>query len=43
MHRIRMLDGFNEGWIRFESEDAHIRKGNVTLEDVIRQLVGSAE
>jgi len=43
MHRMRMLDGFNEGWIRFESDDAHIRKGNVTLEDVIRQLAGSAE
>ncbi|WP_233843202.1 NmrA family NAD(P)-binding protein [Dyella sp. 2HG41-7] len=39
MHRIRMLDGFNEGWIRFESDDANIRKGALSLEDVLRELV----
>lgn len=43
MHRIRMLDGFNEGWIRFESDDAHIRKGNLALEDVFRELVRNVE
>ena len=34
-----MLDGFNEGWITFEGDDASVRKGRVTLEDVVRQLV----
>lgn len=37
--RIQMLDGFNEGWIAFEGDDASVRKGRVTLEDVMRQLV----
>ncbi|SFO13694.1 Uncharacterized conserved protein YbjT, contains NAD(P)-binding and DUF2867 domains [Variovorax sp. PDC80] len=37
--RIQMLDGFNEGWIAFEGDDASVRKGRVTLEDVVRQLV----
>lgn len=39
IHRIRMLDGFNEGWIRFESDDANILKGNLALEEVLRDLV----
>lgn len=42
-HRIRMLDGFNEGWIRFEADDARVLKGNVPLEDVVRELVADAE
>lgn len=42
-HRIRMLDGFNEGWIRFEADDARVLKGNVPLEDVVRDLVADAE
>lgn len=37
--RIQMLDGFNEGWIAFEGDAASVRKGRVTLEDVVRQLV----
>lgn len=37
--RIQMLDGFNEGWIAFEGDDASVRKGRVTLEEVVRQLV----
>jgi uncharacterized protein YbjT (DUF2867 family) len=37
--RIRMLDGFNEGWIEFEGGDANSLKGTVILETVIRELV----
>jgi NAD(P)H dehydrogenase (quinone) len=37
--RIQMLDGFNEGWIRFEGEP---RKGGVGLETVLRGLVEKA-
>jgi uncharacterized protein YbjT (DUF2867 family) len=33
--RIRMLDGFNEGWIEFEGGQAGSRKGNVALETVL--------
>ncbi|HEY2050822.1 MAG TPA: NmrA family NAD(P)-binding protein [Caulobacteraceae bacterium] len=39
MPRIRMVDGFNEGWIDFEGCCEH-RRGNVTLEAVIAGLVG---
>jgi len=35
--RIRMLDGFNEGWIGFEGGD--VRKGPTSLETVLRGLV----
>jgi uncharacterized protein YbjT (DUF2867 family) len=38
--RIQMLDGFNEGWIRFEGSDASVRKGKVGVAEVIRSLVG---
>jgi uncharacterized protein YbjT (DUF2867 family) len=38
--RIQMLDGFNEGWIKFEGGDAPLVKGKVSLAEVIRQLVG---
>jgi NAD(P)H dehydrogenase (quinone) len=37
--RIQMLDGFNEGWIAFEGDASSVRKGRVTLEEVVRQLV----
>jgi hypothetical protein len=37
--RIQMLDGFNEGWIRFEGEP---RSGEVGLETVLRGLVEKA-
>lgn len=37
--RIQMLDGFNEGWIEFEGGEASSRKGNVTLETVLRTLI----
>jgi NAD(P)H dehydrogenase (quinone) len=34
--RIRMLDGFNEGWIDFEGASI---KGSIEFETVIRKLV----
>ena len=37
--RMRMLDGFNEGWIEFESGEADSTKGTVSLDTVIRELV----
>lgn len=39
MPRMRMLDGFNEGWIEFEKGERGSRKGRVTLETVLGQLV----
>jgi uncharacterized protein YbjT (DUF2867 family) len=39
MPRMRMLDGFNEGWIAFEGPDAAVLKGVVALETVLRGLV----
>lgn len=35
--RMQMLDGFNEGWIRFESGDTPIRNGSTSLDAVIGQ------
>jgi uncharacterized protein YbjT (DUF2867 family) len=40
--RIQMLDGFNEGWIEFESGEAGSRKGKVPLETVLRSLIERA-
>jgi len=37
--RIQMLDGFNEGWIEFESGEAGSRKGNTTLQTALRTLI----
>lgn len=37
--RIRMLDGFNEGWIAFDERNAGRLKGRVTLEQVIAELL----
>jgi uncharacterized protein YbjT (DUF2867 family) len=37
--RIRMLDGFNEGWIEFEGGEAFSCKGRVPLDVVLRGLV----
>ena len=37
--RMRMLDGFNEGWIKFEAEPAWSCKGNTALDVVLRGLV----
>lgn len=41
--RMRMLDGFNEGWITFEGGEADILKGEVELETVLRGLVSQAD
>jgi uncharacterized protein YbjT (DUF2867 family) len=40
--RIRMVEGFNEGWIDFEGGGEH-RRGSVTLETVIAGLIGTRE
>jgi NAD(P)H dehydrogenase (quinone) len=37
--RIQMLDGFNEGWIEFESGAAGSRKGKVELRTVLQRLI----
>jgi NAD(P)H dehydrogenase (quinone) len=37
--RIRMLDGFNDGWIEFESGNAGSRKGGVVVKSVVQTLV----
>jgi uncharacterized protein YbjT (DUF2867 family) len=37
--RIRMLDGFNEGWIEFENGEAGSRKGNVALKTLLQMLI----
>jgi NAD(P)H dehydrogenase (quinone) len=37
--RIRMLDGFNEGWIDFEGGQAGSQKGSVALESVLKALL----
>jgi len=39
MPRIRMLDGFNEGWIEFESGEAGSQKGKVPLKTVLQKLI----
>ncbi len=41
--RMRMLDGFNEGWIEFAEHGAQARKGQVGLGEVIRALVAAAK
>ena len=37
--RMQMLDGFNEGWIEFESGEAGSQKGTTSLESVLRSLL----
>jgi NAD(P)H dehydrogenase (quinone) len=37
--RIRMLDGFNEGWVEFEGGESGSMKGEVELETVLKGLV----
>jgi uncharacterized protein YbjT (DUF2867 family) len=38
--RIQMLEGFNEGWISFENDERHTIKGQVSLEAVLKNLIG---
>ena len=40
--RIRMVDGFNEGWIDFERAGEH-RQGTITLDTVIAGLIGKGK
>jgi NAD(P)H dehydrogenase (quinone) len=40
--RIQMLDGFNEGWIRFEGGSATRVQGCVSLADALGKLVADA-
>ena len=37
--RMRMLDGFNEGWVEFEGGEFGSIKGEVELETVLKELV----
>ena len=37
--RMRMLDGFNEGWIDFEGHPDDIIRGQVELDTVLREIV----
>jgi NAD(P)H dehydrogenase (quinone) len=37
--RIRMLDGFNEGWIDFETSETGTLKGKLSLEAVLKGLI----
>jgi len=39
--RMRMLDGFNEGWIKFREQGQLAVKGTTTLKSVIGQLVNA--
>lgn len=39
--RMRMLDGFNEGWIEFEAAAGETRKGRTGLETVLSRLAAT--
>ena len=39
--RARMLDGFNEGWIEFETGERGSLKGQTQIGTVLRQLVAA--
>jgi len=41
--RIRMLDGFNEGWIDFSERGRSAVKGATALESVITELVRASQ
>ena len=41
--RIRMLDGFNEGWIEFSDYGRSAMKGTTALESVIAELVRASQ
>ncbi|MEI9403846.1 NmrA family NAD(P)-binding protein [Mesorhizobium argentiipisi] len=40
--RMRMLDGFNEGWIDFRDPNALRRQGRIGIDEAIARLVGEA-
>ena len=37
--RMRMLDGFNEGWIDFERAKPGSQKGNTSLEAALKSVI----
>ena len=37
--RVRMLDGFNEGWIDFSCDDENRLKGTTSAAEVVAALV----
>jgi uncharacterized protein YbjT (DUF2867 family) len=39
--RMRMLDGFNEGWIEFEHGESKRRKGRIGLREVLKELMNA--
>jgi uncharacterized protein YbjT (DUF2867 family) len=39
LSRIQMLDGFNEGWIRFEAAQQDTLKGRVSIDMVLQDLL----
>ena len=39
MPRMRMLDGFNEGWIDFERDRTEYRRGKISLDTVLHELL----
>ena len=41
--RMRMIDGFNEGWIRFAEDAGRHVKGATSITDVVARLVADAE
>src|SRR3954466_6827954 len=41
--RMRMLDGFNEGWIEFENDETDSCKGNTSLVSVLQDLIERKE
>lgn len=40
--RIRMIDGFNEGWIDFADQGCAARKGSITINSVIAEMVAAS-
>lgn len=40
--RVRMLDGFNEGWIDFPPNDPNVLKGHTDVREVVARLVRAA-
>ncbi len=40
--RMQMLDGFNQGWIRFEEDGVQARHGGTALDAVLRSLLERA-
>ena len=41
MPRMRMLDGFNEGWIDFDPASPRLRRGETSLQQVVDGLVNA--